>query len=51
MTIELLHGIRYYTLTRTSVPNHAGNIKDMNHAYTLLVLVRAYCILGLEFAT
>jgi len=43
MTLELVHGIRYYTLTRTSVPNHAGN--------TLLVLLRAYCILGLEFAT
>jgi len=27
MTLELLHGIRDYTLTRTSIPNHAGNIK------------------------
>jgi len=26
MTLEVLHSIRYYTLTRTSVPNHAGNI-------------------------
>jgi len=29
MTVELLHGIRDYTLTRTSIPKHAGNIKDM----------------------
>jgi len=26
MTLELWHGIRDYTLTRTSIPNHAGNI-------------------------
>ena len=32
MTLELLHGIRDYTLTRTSIPNHAGNIKDMKYA-------------------
>jgi len=24
MTLELLHGIRDYTRTRTSIPNHAG---------------------------
>ena len=24
MTLELLHGIRYYTLTRTSIPKHAS---------------------------
>jgi len=29
-----LHGIRDYTLTRTSIPNHAGNIKDMKYALT-----------------
>jgi len=29
MTLELLHGIIDYTLTRTSIPNHAGNIKDL----------------------
>jgi len=29
MTLELLHDIRDYTLTRTPIPNHAGNIKDM----------------------
>ena len=34
MTLELLHGIRDYTLTRTSIPNHAGNIKYMK--YTLI---------------
>jgi len=28
MTLELLHVIRDYTLTTTSIPNHAGNIKD-----------------------
>jgi len=27
MTLELLHGIRYYTLTRTSIPNHAAHIQ------------------------
>jgi len=32
MTLELLHDIIYYTLTRTSIPNHAGNIKDMKYA-------------------
>jgi len=32
MTLELLHVIRDYTLTRTAIPNHAGNIKDMKHA-------------------
>ena len=32
MTLELLHGIIDYTLTRTSIPNHAGNIKDMKYA-------------------
>ena len=32
MTLELLHGIRYYTLTRTSVSNHASHIKDMKYA-------------------
>ena len=31
MTLELLHVIRDYTLTRTSIPNHAGNIKDMKY--------------------
>jgi len=25
MTLELLHVIRDYTLTRTLIPNHAGN--------------------------
>jgi len=30
MTLELLHGIRDYKLT--SIPNHAGNIKDMKYA-------------------
>ena len=29
MALELLHGIRDYTLTRTSIANHAGNIKDL----------------------
>jgi len=32
MTLELLHVIRYYTLTRTSIPNRAGKIKDMKYA-------------------
>ena len=32
MTPELLHVIRDYTLTRTPIPNHAGNIKDMKYA-------------------
>jgi len=32
MTQELLHDIRDFTLTRTSIPNHAGNIKDMKYA-------------------
>jgi len=27
MTLELVYDIREYTLTRTSIPNHAGNIK------------------------
>jgi len=31
MTLELLHVIRDYTLTRTSIPNHAGNIKDKKY--------------------
>jgi len=32
MTLELLHGgIRDYTLTRTSIPNHAGNVKYMTY--------------------
>ena len=29
MTLELLHVIIDYTLPRTSIPNHAGNIKAM----------------------
>ena len=33
MTLELLHVIRDYTLTRASLPNHAGNIKDMKYAW------------------
>jgi len=32
MTLELLHGIRDCTLTRTSVPNHTSHIKDMKYA-------------------
>jgi len=32
MKLELLHGIRDYALTRTSIPNHAANIKDMKYA-------------------
>jgi len=32
MTLELLHVIRDYTLTRTSIPNHASHIKDMRYA-------------------
>jgi len=32
MTLELLHGIRDYTLTRTSIPNHPANITDMKYA-------------------
>ena len=31
MTLELLHVIRDYTLTRTSIPNHASHIKDMKY--------------------
>jgi len=31
MTLELLHVIRDYTLTRTSIPNHAAYIKDMKY--------------------
>ena len=37
MTLELLHGIRDYTLTRTSIPNHAGNIKDMTYALLISI--------------
>ena len=29
MTLELLHDIRDYILTRTSVPNHTSHSKDM----------------------
>jgi len=32
MTLELFDIIRDYTLTRTSIPNNAGNIKDMKYA-------------------
>jgi len=32
MTLELLLGIIDYTLTRTSIPKHAGNIKYMKYA-------------------
>jgi len=32
MALELLHIIRDYTLTRTSIPNNVGNIKDMTYA-------------------
>jgi len=32
MTLEVLHVIRDYTLTRTSIPNNVGNIKDMKYA-------------------
>jgi len=38
MTLELLHGIRDYTLTRTSIPNHAGNIKE-----TLCIMTNSIC--------
>jgi len=30
MTKELLHVIKDYTLTRTSIPNHASHIKDID---------------------
>ena len=36
MTLELLHVIRDYTLTRTSIPNYAGNIKDVIQNVVLL---------------
>jgi len=29
MTLELLHVIRDYTLTRTSIPNHAGSMTSL----------------------
>ena len=32
MTCNNSSVIRDYTLTRTSIPNHAGNIKDMKYA-------------------
>ena len=32
MTLELLHVIRDYTLTRTSIPTHASHITDMKYA-------------------
>ena len=32
MTLKLLHAIRDYTLTWTSIPNYAGNMKDMKYA-------------------
>ena len=35
MTLELLHGIRDYTLTRTSIPNRVGNIKDIINTESL----------------
>jgi len=36
MTLELLHVIRDYTLTRTSIPNHAGSIKDMKYGHNVI---------------
>ena len=32
MTLEVLHVIRDYTLTRTSIPNHTNHRKDMTYA-------------------
>jgi len=32
MTLALLHVIRDYTLTRTSIPTHASHITDMKYA-------------------
>jgi len=40
MTLELLHGIRGYTLTRTSIPNHAGNIIKIELAIVSAVAAR-----------
>ena len=37
MTLELLHVIRDYTLTRTSIPNHASHIKDMKYALIISI--------------
>jgi len=31
MALELLHVIRDYTLTRTSMPNHTSHRKDMKY--------------------
>ena len=39
MTLELLHGIRDYTLTRTSIPNRVGNIKDITKYRIRLTVV------------
>jgi len=36
VTLELLHGIRYYTLTKTSIPNHASHKQDMKYYILLL---------------
>ena len=36
MTLEVLHVIRDYTLTRTSIPNHTNHRKDMKY-----VLIRS----------
>ena len=37
MTLELLHVIRDYTLTRTSIPNHVSHIKDIKYALIILI--------------
>ena len=36
----MLHGIRGYTLTRTSIPNHAGNIIKIELAIVSAVAAR-----------
>jgi len=43
MTLELLHGIRDYTLTRIPIPNHAGKIKGMK--YALIRSIKKYRII------
>jgi len=43
MTLELLHVIRDYTLTRTSKPKHASHIKDMKSV--LITSIKKYRII------
>jgi len=46
MTLEMLHVIRDYTLTRTSIPNHGGVAYLLNYMmcmYGANVVCRSIC--------